>query len=200
MFYFDFRLWCCRFMRKVCNTSLAEIQHLIVCAEVTSNLSTLMLTNAVVSCTIMQMWTLLPLSVALHCQSLSVVCPCTQNYREKTLELTATAITTLTHNVLGLEKLSHSSLNKQAAQSLLYLPLCALFSGTKLWSNTLGPTGWPWFSISPLCSNFNVLVGTREGTQERAWEDNRTRIDENIFRCVSSFQWQLTSTRNKSRG
>lgn len=154
LLYFDFRLWSCRFLRKVSTTNLSEIQHLIFCARVTSNLSTLTLTNTVVCCTIMQMCTLSP---SFPCLVLSVVCPCTRNYTEQTFELNATAISSLTHNVPGLEKLSHSSLNKQAAQSLHNLSLCALFSGTKVWGDTPGPRGWPWFSISPLCSNFNVF-------------------------------------------
>jgi len=110
----------------------------------------------------------LPLSLVWLCKLLT----CTQNYTEKKFELKATAITTLTHNVLGLEKQSQCSLNKQETQNPHNLSTHALFSGTKVCSSTTGPPGWPWLSVSPLCSNFNVLlwVEARGDTEQRVTE------------------------------
>lgn len=114
------------------------------------------------------------------------MCPSTQNYTEKKFELNATAITTPTHNVVGLEKLSHSSRSKQAAQSLRNLSSHALFSGTKVCSSTPGPPGWPWLSVSPFCSNFNVFSewepgGNTEQRVTRQQTKDTKKIDLDLF-------------------
>lgn len=118
---------------------------------------------------------ILPHSLAL----LRQLCLCTRNYTEKKFELKATAVTTLTHNVLRPEKQSHSSQNKQAAQSLHNLSSHALFSGTKVCSSTAGPQGWPWLTVFHLCSNFNVFsVSSLSGSQGRYRTESEETADQ----------------------
>ena len=124
------------------------------------------------------------------CTSLSIVCPPrSSNYTEQEFELKATAITTLTHNVLRLEKQSQSGL-KQAAQSLSQLiNPCSVFLGQKVCSGTPGPPGWPWLSVSPLSAQ--ILMSSLCGGQGRYREnrergDNRLRVqDKHIWICSS---------------
>lgn len=142
LLYFDLRLRSWSLLRKVSSAHFAEIQLLIFYAKFHFGLTILWCQMQILVCLCVLHICICQHSSSLACLALSTV-SLDPNYAEKKLELKATAVTTLTHNVHCLEEQSHSlsETNKQPKVFTTYSML--YFSGTKVCSSTAGPLGWP---------------------------------------------------------
>lgn len=87
----------------------------------------------------------------------------------RSLWLTGTGITTLTHNVPHLEKQFHFSWTNKQPQSLRNLLSSALESGTKVGSSSSRsrPPGWHRLSIFHICLNLNIFCTFEPAEVER---------------------------------
>lgn len=125
LLYFDSRLWIQSLLRKVSSAHFAEIQLLIFYAKFNFGIYILWCQMQILVCLCALQICICQHSPPLACLALSTV-SLDPNYAEKKLELKATAVTTLTHNVHCLEEQSHSlsETNKQpkvfTTYSMLY--------------------------------------------------------------------------------